>query len=73
MNNNKIYEILQPEYAIRFINQDYPILIGNDDNENGYYFEEDCINDEGLINEPRIYDFENNEFDLTIGLFLIYN
>ena len=36
LNNNKIYRILIPEYAIRF-HKDYPILIGNNAAGNGFW------------------------------------
>ena len=32
LNNNKIYKILKPELAIRFYDQNCPILTGNDEN-----------------------------------------
>ena len=66
LNNNKIYKILKPEFAIRFSKQDYPISIGNNENNNGFYFSGNKINDEGLLTEPKIYDFEK-ENELTEG------
>ena len=66
LNNNKIYKILKPEFAIRFSKQDYPISIGNNENNNGFYFSGNKINDEGLLIEPKIYDFEK-ENELTEG------
>ena len=64
LNNNKIYKILSPEYAIRF-HINYPILIGNNDNENGFFFREDIVCDAGLTNEPKIYNFGDNKCELT--------
>ena len=66
LNNNKIYKILKPELAIRF-RGDYPILTGNNSNYNGFYFSGDIIYDKKLLNEPKIYDFEKNEYELTNG------
>ena len=65
LNNNKIYKILMPEYAIRFYN-DYPILIGNNANSNGFYQYSNTIFDGGLLNNPKIYDFQRNN-ELTEG------
>ena len=67
LNNNKIYKILKPEYAIRFYN-DYPIIIGNSGNGNGFYFisNSSAIQDSGLLNNPKIYDFQKNK-ELTEG------
>jgi len=65
LNNNKIYKILIPEYAFRFYN-DYPLLIGNTGNGNGFYFDSDSIYDKGLLRNPKIYDFEKNN-ELTEG------
>ena len=65
MNNNKIYKILKPEIAFRFYN-DYPILIGNNGNYNGFYFSSGSINDKNLLNNPKVYDFEKNN-ELTEG------
>ena len=67
LNNNKIYKILQPEYAIRFCNQDYLILTGNSVYGNGFYFEGDKIYDGTLINGLKIYDFGKNQYELTDG------
>ena len=66
LNNNKIYKILKPEFAIRFSKQDYPISIGNNENNNGFYFSGNKINDEGLLTEPKIYDYEK-ENEITEG------
>ena len=66
LNNNKIYKILIPEYALQFF-EGYPILIGNNGHGNGYYFKNaNIIHDEGLINKPKIYDFQKNN-ELTEG------
>ena len=68
LNNNKIYKILKPEMAIKFYNQDYPILPGNSGNSNGFYFKKDgTIYDGSLFNEPKIYDFQKNNNELTDG------
>ena len=66
LNNNRIYTILKPEYAIRFSKKKNRIFIGNNENNNGFYLSENKINDEGLLNEPKIYDFENKN-ELTEG------
>ena len=67
LNNNKIYKILVPQYAIRFHN-DCPILIGNNDNSNGFYFSgSTSIYDNGTLNSPKVYDFQKNE-ELTEDL-----
>ena len=66
LNNNKIYKILKPEMAIRFLNQDYPIWPGNSANSNGFYFDSNgTICDGSLFNEPKIYDFQKNNNELT--------
>ena len=59
LNNNKKYKILIPEYAISFDNKNY-ILIGNNDNNNGFYYSENIISDKQLINGTKIYDFSKN-------------
>ena len=59
LNNNKKYKILIPEYAISFDNKNY-ILIGNNDNNNGFYYSDNIINDKQLINGEKIYDFSKN-------------
>ena len=69
MDNNQIYKILIPEKAIRF-GEGYPILIGNDGNSNGFYLYKGKMVDDGLLNTPKIYDFQRkNEF--TEGLTLL--
>ena len=65
INNNKKYKILIPEYAISFDNKNY-ILIGNNDNDNGFYHSDNIINDKQLINGSKIYDFSKNS-ELTEG------
>ena len=66
LNNNKIYKILKPELAIRFCGKSKPIVVGNNGNTNGYYQNMDTIYDGGLLDEPKVYDFENN-YELTDG------
>ena len=69
MNNNKIYNNLIPEYAIRFYESNImSILIGNTSKSNGFYFinGEKIITDEGLLNNPKVYDFQKN-CELTEG------
>ena len=58
LNNNKIYKILIPEYALRFYN-DYPILIGNNGRGNGFLIYSGEIS-EGLLVNPKIYDFKKD-------------
>ena len=65
LNNNKIYKILAPEYAIR-IDNTYYILIGNNSNWNGFYYYQNIIYDKELIKVKKIYDFEKN-YELTEG------
>ena len=65
LNNNKIYKILAPEYAIR-IDNTYYILIGNNSNWNGFYYYQNIIYDKELIKVKKIYDFEKNS-ELTEG------
>ena len=73
LNTNKIYRILVPEYAIRFYNN-YPVLIGNNDNSNGFYINGNSIYG-SLLNNPKVYDFQkvneltegkNNFIDLEV-------
>ena len=69
LNNNKIYNNLIPEYAIRFYESNImSILIGNTSKSNGFYFinGEKIITDEGLLNNPKVYDFQKN-CELTEG------
>ena len=65
LNKNKIYKILIPEKAIRF--KKNQILIGNDGKNNGFWLYDDIIEDFGLLNEPKIYDFQVKN-ELTDGL-----
>ena len=65
LNNNKIYKILKPEYAIRFY-EGFPILIGNNGKSNGFYLYQGKIYDTGLLKNPKIYDFQKNN-ELTEG------
>jgi hypothetical protein len=58
LNNNKIYDILIPDYAIRFY-KDYPILIGNNDRWNGFWLNSGKFN-EGSLANPKIYNFQKN-------------
>jgi len=67
LNNNKIYKILKPELAIRFCNQNSPILTGNNANNNGFYYYRNYIYDDNLLKEPKVYNFEKNENELTNG------
>ena len=67
LNNNKIYKILEPEMAIRFYNQNSPILTGNNSNDNGFYYTYNKIYDNNLLNKPKVYDFEKNKNELTDG------
>ena len=64
LNNNKIYEILIPQYAIYFYNG-YTVLIGNNWNGNGFWIKSGKFN-EKLLTEPKIYDFQKN-YELTEG------
>ena len=66
LNKNKIYKILIPEKAIRFF-EGYPILIGNDQNANGFWINNNNIQDSGLLIKPKIYDFQESK-ELTEGL-----
>ena len=59
INNEKIYSILIPEYAIR-IHDKYPILIGNTKNYNGFYINSGSIYDGNLLNTPKVYAFQKN-------------
>ena len=65
LNNNKIYKILVPEYAIRFFD-DYPIMIGNNFKGNGFWVNSNKINDEYILINPKIYDFKKKN-ELTEG------
>ena len=65
LNNNKIYNILIPQYAIRFY-EGYPISIGNNAQSNGFWMYNNTINDSGLLNNPKVYDFQKKN-ELTEG------
>ena len=65
LNNNKIYKILIPEHALRF-HEDCPILIGNNKNSNGFFIYKGKVDDSGLLENPKIYDFQKNN-ELTEG------
>ena len=65
LNNNKIYNILIPEYALRFCNG-YPVLIGNNSQSNGFWLWIGNIEDSGLLKNPKAYDFQKNN-ELTEG------
>ena len=64
LNNNKIYKVLIPENAIYFVN-DYPILIGNSWNGNGFWINSQKVA-EYLLTKPKIYDFQKDN-ELTEG------
>ena len=65
LNNNKIYKILIPKQAIRFY-EGNPLKVGNTGNSNGFYISNGTVYDSGLLNNPRIYDFQKNG-ELTEG------
>ena len=65
LNNNKIYKILAPGNAIA-IDSDYYILIGNNNQGNGFYIQNNLVYDSALINGTKIYDFSYNS-ELTGG------
>ena len=65
LNNNKIYKILEPNNAIGF-DKKFFILIGNNWNWNGFFYNDNIIYDKTLINKPKIYDFVEN-CELTDG------
>ena len=58
LNNNKIYEVLIPDYAIRFYDN-YPILVGNNANSNGFWIVSRNFKEYSLTN-PKIYNFQKN-------------
>ena len=66
LNNYKIYKILTPEKAIGFFKEDL-IRVGNTGDSNGFWIYLKKINDEGLLKNPKIYDFQKNK-ELTEGL-----
>ena len=65
LNHNKIYNILVPQNAIG-IDSTYYILIGNNGNGNGYYFNGGKLYDKSLINGAKIYNFSKNS-EMTEG------
>ena len=44
-----------------------PILIGNNAKSNGFWIYSGKVDDKGLLNSPKAYDFEKN-YELTEGL-----
>ena len=68
LNNNKIYKILKSDLALRFCSStSYCILTGNTAAGNGfYYIDSKFILDDGLLKEPKVYNFEKNR-ELTEG------
>ena len=68
--NNRIYKILIPDKAIVFYKFNL-IGIGNTGENNGFFFdnlkEGKIIYDKGLLNNPKIYDFQKNN-ELTDNL-----
>ena len=68
LDNNKIYKILIPEKALRFYDDENPIIIGNTRDCNGFFLQNDNINDSGLLNKPKIYDFQKTD-ELTEKLY----
>ena len=63
LNTNKIYKILVPELAIKFFT-DYPVIIENNGNGNGFYPSGDSTHDSTLLNSPKVYDFQK-VYELT--------
>ena len=59
LNNNKIYRILLPECALLF-HDNFPVLIGNNLNFNGFWIEKGKIDDNNLLKKPKVYDFQKN-------------
>ena len=54
-----------------FYNDNNIIGIGNSREWNGFYFESKTINDKGLLNEPKTYEFQkNNELTGTLNSFV---
>ena len=69
LNNHKIYKNLIPNSALRFWEGNkISVLIGNTKNSNGFFFshQAEIINDEGLLNNPKVYDFQKKN-ELTNG------
>ena len=65
LNNNKIYKILIPEYALRFDNY-YSITIGNNALSNGFWIDLNSNFACNLLIDPKAYDFQKNN-ELTEG------
>ena len=68
LNNNKIYEILIPDLAIRF-QKDYLLLIGNNACGNGFWIGKNngLVSDgKYLLGNPKVYDFQKSN-ELTEG------
>ena len=68
-DNNKIYKILIPEYAIGFDN-DFVILIGNSGSGNGFFLSDSFLSNKGvkdqnLINPTKIFNFSSYYGELT--------
>ena len=59
LNNNKIYEVLITDYAIRF-HKNCPILVGNNNLSNGFWLNSGKFN-EGSLANPKIYNFQKND------------
>ena len=57
LNNNRIYNILIPDLALKFLNHN-PVLIGNNANSNGFWIYSGKIDDKGLLNNPKVYNFQ---------------
>ena len=55
-----LVQIIIPEKSIRFYDDYTPIIIGNDQNSNGFYLKDNKICDNGLLNNTKIYDFQKN-------------
>ena len=83
LNNHKVYKNLIPKNALRFWEDNkISVLIGNSANSNGFFFghKSEIINDEGLLNNPKIYDFQkknelterDNKFN-ELEIFEIYS
>ena len=64
LNNYKIYKILIPDNALRFLNGN-PISIGNTGNSNGFWIFSGKFH-EHLLDNPKIYDFQKDN-ELTEG------
>ena len=59
LNNNKIYNILIPDYAISFY-KDHPILLGNSWKGNGLWIYKGKYSEE-LLQEPKVYNFQKDK------------